>query len=34
VSGDQMTCIECGEVKTAEGTFDTKWAGFVVESSY
>ena len=34
VYGDSLTCMECSEVKTAEGTFDVKFVGYVTESSY
>lgn len=33
VYGDSMTCTECGEVRTAEGTFEVRFEGFVTESS-
>ena len=34
VYGTAMTCQECGEVKTDEGTFDVKFFGYLTESSY
>ena len=34
VYGASLTCMECSEVKTAEGTFDVKFVGFVTEGSY
>ena len=34
VYGDSLTCMECSEVKTAEGTFEVKFVGYVTESSY
>ena len=33
VYGDSLTCTECGEVKTQEGTFSVKFEGLVTESS-
>lgn len=33
VYGDSLTCTECNEVDTSEGTFDVKFEGLVTESS-